>query len=201
MKASASPSVWLASRSRRERRVLAGGAIASAAIVVLALGVLPFVRRWEERRASIDMAAEQVRRYETLVRDEPRLRQEVERGRKRARTGPLFGGVTTAVAASNVQSLLQQYARSSGVKLDRVDVVGEPTPSKDGLAAIPIQLAAQGDLHGLVALLERIHRGDKLLLIDDMVIGAGSTRADSVQVLTFTLRLRGVWAPALQGGS
>lgn len=201
MKDSALPSVWLASRSPRERRVLAGGAIASAAIIVFALGVIPLARRWEERRDAIAVAAERVRRYEALVRDEPGLQREVARRWGSARTDPLFDGVTTAVAASNVQSLLQQYARASGVKLDRVDVVGEPSPAEDGLHAIPIQLAAQGDVHGLVALLERVHGGDKLLLIDDLVAGAGPTREDSVQVLSFTLRLRGVWAPPLRGGS
>ena len=201
MKASASPSVWLAGRSPRERRVLAGGALASVAIVVLALGVIPFARRWEERRATIRLAAERVQRFEALVLNEPRLAQEVEQRRRLARMGPLVNGVTSAVAASNVQSLLQQYARESGVKLDRVDVVGEPKPSDDGLAAIPVQLAAQGDVHGLVALLGRVHGGDTLLLIDDITIGAGAMRGDSVQVLTFTLRLRGVWAPPLQGGS
>ena len=201
MKASASPSDWLASRSPRERRVLAAGAIASVAIVVLALGILPFARRWEARRASIEVAAERVRRFEALVREEPRLAQQLEVRRRLARTGSLVDGVTPPVAASNVQSLLQQYARESGVKLDRVDVVGEPKPSDDGLATIPIQLAAQGDIHGLVALLGRVYSGDKLLLIDDIAIGAGATRGDSVQLLTFTLRLRGVWAPPLQGGS
>ena len=201
MSASASPSGWLASRSPRERRVLAAGAIASVAIVVFTLGVVPFARQWEERRASIAMAADRAQRFESLMREEPRLRQDVAQRRRLARTGPLFEGVTPPVAASNVQSLLQQYARESGVKLERVDVVGEPRPSDDGLAAIPVQLAAQGDIHGLVALLDRIQRGEKLLLVDDITIGAGATRPDSVQVLIFTLRMRGVWAPPVERGS
>ena len=78
--------------------------------------------------------------------------------------------------------------------LDRVDVVGEAKVSDDGLAGVPVQLAAHGDIHGLVALLQRIDGGDKLLLVDELTVARGLTRADSVDVLSFTLRLRGTWA-------
>ena len=201
MKVSASLSGWLASRSPRERRVIATGALASVAITLIALVLVPAARRWDDRRSTIAAAGERVRRYEALLSDEPGLKQEMEQRRRAARAGRLVPGVTPAVAASNVQSLLQRYARESGVRLDRVDVVGEPETSSDGIAAIPLQLSAQGDIHGLVALLERVQHGDRLLLISDVTIGAGTLRADSVQILSFTIRLSGAWAPPLESPS
>lgn len=193
MRASASLSAWLAGRSPRERRVLGGGAAAAAVLLVLGLGVLPSLRQWEARRDEIHGNRERIRRYESLVKGEAALQAEVARRRAGLAARGLVTGSTPAVAASNVQALLQEYARAAEVTLDRVDVVGEGKVGDDGLAAVPVQLTAHGDIHGLVALLDRIESGGRLLLVDELAVAAGVARPGGVETLSFTLRLRAVW--------
>lgn len=181
--------------------MLAGGAIAAGVVVFLALVLIPFARRWDDRREAIEANRDRVQRYAALLRGEKGLRLEVAARRRSPLAGRLLSGMTPAVAASNLQSLLQEYARSSGITPDRVDVVGEAKVSDEGLAGVPVQLTAHGDIHGLVALLQRIDGGEKLLLVDELTVARGVTRADSVDVLSFTLRLRGAWAAPAGGGT
>ena len=201
MKASASLSDWLARRSRRERRVLAAGAVAAGAILLLGIGVLPALRRWNDHRESIAITGERVRRLEALLAREAELKRALESERRAERGGRLLAGITPAVAASNVQALVQRYAVESGVQLERVDVVGDPQPEEGGLSTIPVQMSGQGDIHGLVALLERVQYGEKLLIVDDLTVGSGATRPDGVRVLTFAVRMRGAWAAPAESGT
>ena len=181
--------------------MLLGGAVAAAATLVLGLVVLPWLRQWEVRRDAIRTAGQRVERYESLLARERVLRADVARRRGALRARGLVTGSTSAVAASNVQALLQEYARSASATLDRVDVVGDARVGDDGLATVPVQLTAHGDIHGLAGLLDRVERGGTLLLVDELTVGKGTTRPDGVEVLTFTVRLRAVWAAPVESGA
>lgn len=175
--------------------MLAAGAGAAVVIVVVALVAIPAARRWGERRDEVYANRERVRRYERLVASEHTLGTRLAQRRSELAALGVAEGVTPAVAASNVQSLLQNYVRASGATLDRVDVVGEAKVGDDGVAGIPVQLTAHGDIHGLVSLLRQIEEGGELLLVDELTISKGAIREDAVEPLSFTLRLRAVWAP------
>jgi len=58
--------------------VIATGALASVAITLIALVLVPAARRWDDRRSTIAAAGERVRRYEALLGAEPGLKQEME---------------------------------------------------------------------------------------------------------------------------
>jgi hypothetical protein len=86
------------------------------------------------------------------------------------------------------------------VTLERVDVVGEPKPTEEGLPAIPVQLSGQGDIYGLVDLLYYLQHGEKLLIIDEIqVTGAQSfaeglgegTLPSNSDLLQWSVRLHG----------
>lgn len=181
--------------------MLAAGATTSALLVVAALLVLPAARHWAERREEVHANRERARRYEQLVASERALGARVAARRRELAALGVAEGVTPAVAASNIQSLLQSYVRASGATLDRVDVVGEAKVDDGGVAGIPVQLTAHGDIHGLVALLRQIEEGGKLLLVDELTISKGTVRDDGVEPLTFSLRLRAVWASPAEGAS
>ena len=170
-----------------------GGAAVAGLMLLTAFGVLPYYRRWSERSVTIAAAREQRDRLRTLVASESAFRQALD-ARRTARgtwVARLVSGSTPALAASELQALVRRYAELSAVEVDRVNVVGEPTPIEGGLTAIPLQLTAQGDIHGLVQLLSLIQEGERLLVVDDLTVTAGAPRGDGVQVLTWSVRLRG----------
>src|SRR5256712_3193294 len=162
----------------RERRVIAGGAIVSAAALVIVLGVVPFAHQWAAREATYAASREQWMRLATLATSRDRLQHALDEQQRAfaADEARLVSGATPALAASMLQGLLQRYADESAVQLDRVDVAGQPRPDKPGLLAIPVQLQGQGDIYGLVDFLYRLERGEKLLVVDDLTLNARFAR-------------------------
>jgi type II secretory pathway component PulM len=159
----------------RERRVVLGGAVVSAAALVTVLIVLPVARRWAVREAAYAASREQWVRLAGLAANTDRLRRALDEQRlvHAPDAARLVTGPTPALAASTLQGLLQRYADESSVQLDRVDVVGDARPDKPGLLAIPVRLQGRGDIYGLVDFLYRVQWGEKLLVIDEMSANAG----------------------------
>jgi type II secretory pathway component PulM len=191
----------------RERRVVLGGALVSAAALVVVGMVLPLAHRWSEREAAYAASRGQWVRLEALTTNTERLRSVLTEQRV-ALSGDvdqLVTGTTPALAASALQGLVQRYAEETAVQLDRVDAAGEPRPDKPGLVAIPVQLQARGDIYGLVDFLYRIEHGEKLLVVDELTLNGGfdgvvAESATTVQTLSWTLRLHGLYAPDASGG-
>ncbi len=175
--------------------VIAGAAAAALALLI-AFGVLPYYQRWSARSATIVAAREQRDRLRALVGGESAYRQALDARRTVRSTwgARLVSGSTPALAASELQALVRRYAELSAVEVDRVNVVGEPTPIEGGLTAIPLQLTAQGDIHGLLRLLSLIQDGERLLVADDLTVTAGAPRSDGIQLLIWSMRLRGLYA-------
>jgi hypothetical protein len=142
------------------------------------------------------------RRQETHVAEAQARRALGEEERRRALLGQrLVSGMTPALASSNLQTLLQRYADESNVTLDRVDLVGEQgTAAPDSLPTVPVQLAATGDVYGLLDFLYRLQYGERLIVVDEVLVSAGYAPPPSagvpvagvpaVQTLTWTVRLR-----------
>jgi len=168
----------------------------SAAAVLVVLVALPFGRRWSDREAAFAATGGQWTRLQALVANEDRLRRAVDEQRlaQRASGTRLVTGTSPALAASNLQVLIQRYADESSIQLDRVDIVSQPRPDSAGLLAIPAQVQGQGDVYGLVDVLYRLERGDKLLVVDEMVVNAGPEGQNGRQYLSWSIRLHGLYS-------
>jgi type II secretory pathway component PulM len=213
MKASLSPfSTRLNTLKPRERRVVIGGAIVSAAVVLIAGVILPFADHWSAREAAYAASREQWVRLSTLVASTDQLRHALDAQRLAfaADEDQLVAGATPALAASTLQNVVQTYAGQSAVSLQRVDVAGEPRADKPGLVAIPVELSGTSSVGGLVDFLSRLERGDKLLVLDEVAINAGINVPEAsindvgggqANFLTWTLKLHGLYAAPAGGGS
>ena len=202
MKAFPSPSAWFRSLSRREQLFVGGGAIISALALAVTLFAGPLLDRWATREAELEANRERLTRLQALVTSEGKLRQALG-ARQRAHAATmqlLLVGATPALAASNLQAQLQQYADESFVQLNRVDVVGEPKAERPGLVSIPVMLQGQGDVYGLVDYLYRLQYGQRLLVIDDISINARSAWLQKDQTLLWSVRAHGLY-PAPEGAS
>jgi hypothetical protein len=188
---------WFRRLSRRERRVVSAGA-AVCFLGLLTIGVaIPFAGRWQDREDAIAARQSQLGQLRSLVEGEAATREGlVVRQRERvALRERLLTGATPALAASNLQGLLQGYADGSRVTLDRVDVVAEPgATSEEGLPAIPVQLSGQGDIYGLSELLTRFQSGPKLLIVDELKVTGGNPEYQP-DLLNFSVRLHGAYSP------
>ena len=180
----------------RERRVVAGGALIAALALLLAFAIVPFARRWRADSAAIDAAREQHDRLRALIADEARIREALDQRRAARNTyaARLASGETAALAAAELQALIGRYAEESSVSINRMSVVGDPTPLEGGLPAIPLQVTAEGDVRGLADFLARLQRGEKLIAIDEITVTAGSPNSDGSHSFIWSLRLRGPYA-------
>jgi hypothetical protein len=197
----------------RERRVVAGGAAVSVALIATIWLVLPFAQHWSTRDARLAATREHWVRLTTLVANTGRLRMALDAARRTSTTDQnrLVAGATPALAASSLQELVQRDAAGSAVQLERVDAAGEPHPDKPGLLAIPVQLQARGDLFGLVDFLGRLEHGTPLLVVDELTVDSGLDPGESDdrqvaaaagaphQTLTWTLRLHGLYEGSPKG--
>ena len=182
------------SRSRRERLVLVAGAAVSIVIVLATLVVLPFADRWSAREDQIALRRDETSRLRALIANEPQIQSalreaEAAHAALRAR---LVRGATPALAASDLQAVVQGYAAQNAVNVDRIDVVGQ-VAADSGPAMVPARISAQGDLYGLTGFLGDLQQGGKLLVIDELSVNAGARRADGTEPLNLSIGLRAPW--------
>jgi hypothetical protein len=210
---SPSPFARLRRLTSRERRVLVAGAVISALIVLATTVVAPAARRWQDREAAIAAKAGQVARLEALVAGRDAVAASATALREaRDRTGRrLLDGSTVALAGSSLQSLVRSYGERSRSSIQRVDPARAPGPTgggragddseamdDEGLRPVALSVNAMGDIHGLVDLLYYLQSGEKLLVVDELRVSAGSG-VRSGAALVWTLRVRGFFDPVEDG--
>ena len=182
--------------NRREQRVVLGGPAIAATVLLVVFALLPLRERWTSEESTYSASRDRYVRLQTLVASESRLRQALEAQQQalRASVGLLATGSTPALAASNLQALVQRYAEESVVQLDRIFVAGEAKADSLGLVSIPVQLQGQGDIYGLVDFLFRLQHGEKLLVIDDLTISAGLPQAGRLEFVVWSMTMHGLYA-------
>jgi len=168
--------------------------VVSAVALLVAFVIMPVARRWVDREASIAAQAERLARLESLIASRERIANALEQTRReRAQAARLLlPGETAAIAASNLQILLNRYADESRVLLERVDVAGDAAEG-DSLIPIPARIAARGDIYGLVDLLFYLQHGEKLIVIDEFRLDAGRGIRET-QLVGWTATLHGYYA-------
>jgi hypothetical protein len=191
--------------SRRERLMVSAGFAVSLAALCSTQVVLPFADRWVARERAYAASREQWMRLQGLVESEDRLRQALNQARsvRRASGDLLAPGTTPALAGSGLQALLRRYAEESMLQLDRVDVAGQPKADRPGLLEIPVALQGQGDIYGLVDFLFRVQHGERLLVIDELLVNAGFARPlaqdGGARAMAWSLRAHGLYPAPLEG--
>lgn len=182
--------------SRREQRVVMAGLAITAITLLTVFALLPIADRWSEREARYAASRDQLVRLKTLVASQTELQRALAEQQRvlGVSVGLLATGSTPALAASNLQALVQRYAEESVVQLDRIFVAGEAKPDSQGLMTIPVQLQGQGDIYGLVDFLFRLQHGEKLLVIDDMSVNGGLPHSDRREFITWSITMHGLYA-------
>ena len=179
-----------------ERRTITIAAIVSVTALLFAYGVVPFARQWQMREEQIAVQTKRYARLRGLISHEDRLRAAVQarNGAALQQSQRLLAGRTPALAASNLQALLQELADQSQVTVSQLDVAGAPDSAATTLPSIPVTLSAIGDVYGLAELLSRIQTGPVLLEIRELNIRPNT--ALKGELLQITLSLRALYMAA-----
>lgn len=192
--------------NQRERRVIAAGIGVLIVAVLVTFVLVPLATRWQVRRARTTALSTRVAQLQALVARESSLQQdasvqEVALSHKGRR---LLHAPSRAVAASVLQSLLQDAADASQVLVDRVEVPLEEsadlpeadassvsgTPSDAGQAAVTASLSVTGDIHGVAALLEVLLRGPRALRVERLSVQINPALRGASDVLQATIGVR-----------
>lgn len=186
----------------------------SVAALAAVFVALPLAERWSAREESIAAKRDQLTRLADLVDRQAPIRAalQAQRTAREALADRLLTGATLDVAASALQELVQRYATESQVELGRFDLerarrsrpaerdpsaargVEDPAESAEdplaGVQTIPARVTAESDVFGLVALLQRLQSGEKLMLIDEIRINSRSPDDDGRQMVSWSFYLR-----------
>jgi type II secretory pathway component PulM len=166
------PSAFGRNLEPRERRTIAVGATVVGVAAVVVLVVLPFARRWTERESLIAATRERLARIESIAGREAELieRTQAMEARLDASGMRLVRARTVALAASTLQSMVREYARSSVVSVTRLDAAGAPLAVGGTTVALPATISAQGDIYGIADFLRRLQYGPWLVELTDLTI-------------------------------
>ena len=191
---------------QRERRVVLSGAVVLAIALIATYAVLPFARQWRDREREIVQARERV----ALLAGLEAARPDLEAGARSAeaslagRATRLFHARSLTLAASALQSLLQDVADASQLVVTRLDVAPNANANgagsagvslRDGIDApaalsLPATLAAYTDIVGLAALLDHLARAPRVVRVEKLTVQQNSALRGAPDMLQITLTIR-----------
>jgi len=184
------PSAFGRNLEPRERRTIAVGATVVGVAAVVVLVVLPFARRWTERESLIAATRERLARIESIAGREAELieRTQAMEARLDASGMRLVRARTVALAASTLQSMVREYARSSVVSVTRLDAAGAPLAVGGTTVALPATISAQGDIYGIADFLRRLQYGPWLVELTDLTIAPNPVLRGNLLQVSIGLR-------------
>ncbi len=187
----------------REWRVMGLGSGVLVLAALLTFVVVPMFSRWELRSARRDALSARVTQLQSLIVREASLQQ---RASSRELALALSGrrvvhAPSMSLAASALQSLLQDAADASQLLVDRVEVPlngALETPGAASTEAVPSTAATSltatvsvtGDVIGLAALLDMLQRGPRALQVERMTVQINPSLRGATDVLQATLGVR-----------
>ncbi|MFN8581017.1 MAG: type II secretion system protein GspM [Gemmatimonadaceae bacterium] len=167
----------------RERRTIRWAIWVSALALIAAFVVAPFARRVAERADQLAVRREHVERLSSYIVQKPALDSSMAATDRLLRGSSMrvIRGRSPALAASELQRVLQEYARMSRVSVSRLDVASGTDSTTN--AAIPATVSAVGDIYGLVQLLAYLERGSIVVEVDTLAVQSTSgLRGDLLQL-------------------
>ena len=160
------------------------------------IGLVPVVQRWRDREARIEQARQRLFHIHQYVTSAP-LSHQTPPTTARGSAPQALRGRTAALAAAQLQAMLQQYADLSHFSVSRLDVTegnGASAAPQDSLMPFPVipgTLSGIGDIYGVAGLLDRIQHGPRVLEVTELSIVQNAVYKGGLMQLT--LAVRGPW--------
>ncbi|MGV3711301.1 MAG: GspMb/PilO family protein [Gemmatimonas sp.] len=165
---------------------------------VLAVVLIPQARAWGERESLISAARARLDSLSLATAQQPGLEATVQLRETELSALPqrILRSRSRALAASALQSLVQEMAESSNVTVTRLDVAGDvaseianSASGRPSAGDVPITLTANGDIYGLTELLRQIQTGRFVIVVDKLQTQNNSALRGAPDVLQIALSL------------
>ncbi len=196
---------------QRERKVIAIGVTIALVALLATYAVLPFARQWTAREALLRDARDDVATLSGFVASAAVLENAATRAEAVLAVNPsrIFHARSAPLAASALQSLLQDAANASHLLVTRLDVAqslaSRPAQSFGATATVdtasyadaggtgaslPATLAAYCDIVGLAALLDHLAHAPRVVHVEKLTIQQNSALRGAPDMLQIVLTLR-----------
>jgi Tfp pilus assembly protein PilO len=177
----------IGSLSRRERTLVAVGAIAAGLVLGWMLVVQPLTDRYHAAAELVPAREQLLARRQELVGRKATLTAELEATAQRLEelSARFLPGPTPAVAASELQKLVKEVAGEAATEV-RSERILSPV-ERGELLEIPIEIAVSGEIRQLVDLLSRLERIPKLLTVQDLKVRVVNVSQPKELLATLTL--------------
>ncbi len=174
-----------------EQRTIRFGLVVSAASLLIAFGIVPVLTHARARETLIDARREEIGRLRGLIAQEPQLRAAVGAGETQAAASSrrVLSARSAALAASVLQTSLQQAASNAALSVSSLDVTGEADSTVAD--ALPASMTAIGDLRGVSAFLATVRNGP--FVVDISEVRLRTNPALFGQPLQLSLVLHAPW--------
>jgi hypothetical protein len=198
----------LPSLGPRDRRALRIGGWIVLPVLLATLVVRPLGSAWLDRRAALGQDRALLARELRLVTDAPRDREllRAERRVLDASASRLFGGAEAVSASAELARYVAREASESRLQLEQaeteapLDIPGAaPLPNGGSAAAtagagqpLRVSIRARGDIEGIVAFLQAIEDGRRLVRVERIAITAADESATDDGSLLLTATLSGL---------
>ena len=178
---------------QRDRRALTLGALLVVPAVVFQLAVKPYLHALADVGARVQREQDLLGREQALlaeVKSYPVRLQRVE-GKLLREAPRLFAGPDHVAASAALSNYVSGKAATSRVFVQRSET--QSPSAGDGVAGLGVDLNAVGDLEGILAFLQGLESGPKLVTVNRLAIGkgerlnVGAGRDDEVLSLTATV--------------
>ena len=195
----------------RERRVLAVGATVVVVGLLLAYVMLPFARHWSAREQALGAVRAQSDTLAGLIASASQL-ETVASAQERSLASSnrrVLHARSATLAASSLQSLLQDASDASHLVVTRLDVAPDLSPQSSGEVArdssptattqsaprgravsLPATLAAYCDIVGLAALLDHLARAPRVVYVERITVQQNSSLRGAPDMLQVTVTVR-----------
>jgi len=175
------PIAKVAARPRSYARVVW---LVALALVIVAL--VPQTREWRARETRITASQAQLQELANVVQNQAALDSLIQRheGDLALRPQRVLRSRSRALAASALQSMVQEMAEASNVTVTRLDVANSVNSGD-----LPITLSANGDIFGLAELLRQFRAARYTVVVDKMQAQNNSALRGAPDVLQIALSL------------
>ncbi|MES2523256.1 MAG: GspMb/PilO family protein [Gemmatimonadota bacterium] len=194
---SRSPVGLVPAPATRERRVVIGGALIVLVALCFTYVVMPYVTDWRARETELAATHASIAELSALAGSADALDSAATAAEQRlaARGRRVFRARSTTLAASALQSYLQDASDASGLAVTRLDVaagdMADTAVAATGAAQyVPASLSANCDIHGLASLLAQFANGPRVVQVTRMTVQMNSALRGAPDMLQVTLALR-----------
>lgn len=182
--------------SDRDRRAIALGAAVVLPALLWVYGVSPYLGAVEQRRSRIEARRSLLDAERDLLAARKRYPRQVEAAATRLRemAPALLDSRSRGVATAELTQYVEDRAAASRVRLTATQPRAVRRVDRR-LLAIPLTVEGESDLQGVLAFLEALEHGPKLLRVGDLRIrrrsGAGRLEDKGMEVLALRVSVTG----------